>query len=93
MQGLLGVGRRAGPWGSGGGFLSFGGALNLMHDLSRSSRPQPCSESHLALVREADSARKEQAELGVGGKRCLGWPPKGRLPGGGGGGGRGGGQG
>lgn len=89
MQGLLvGAGRRAGLGGSG---ASCGGSSNSCMTSAdpAGSRPQPCSESRLALVREADSARKEQAELEVGGRRCLGWPPKGRLRGGGGGGGGG----
>ena len=82
-------------WGLGGGRApgglgpAFGGSSNSCVTSAdpAGSRPQPCSESRLALVPEADSARKEQAELGVGGRRCLGWPPKGRLRGGGGSGG------
>lgn len=78
MQGLL-----VGGWEGGGGPRGVWGqlwrVLKLMHDLSRSCRLQApaCSESRLALVREADSARKEQAELEVGGRRCLGWPQRG----------------
>ena len=84
--------RAAGGWEEGGPLGVWGGSSALGGSSTScmtsadppGSRPQPCSESPLALVREADSARKEQAELGVGGRGCLGWPPKGRLPGGGG---------
>ena len=63
-------------------------ALSMASAGPADSRPQPCSGTGLALVQEADSARKEPAKLGARGRHCLGRPPKGWLPGRGGGGGR-----